>query len=88
MTGRPESDDYAAGYADGVRDAAAWTAERAARLLSTPAEDLLTAIRQLHRDASTRWAKWSDRQNWPDVRARVARARGRGGERETSNAAG
>lgn len=79
MTARPESDDYAAGYANGVRDAAAWTGERAARLLSAPAGDLLTAIRQLHRDASTHWAKWADRRNWPDVRARVARARGRGG---------
>jgi hypothetical protein len=81
VTGRSASDDYATGYADGVRDAAAWTAERAARLLSAPAEDLLTAIRQLHRDASTRWAKWADRRNWPDVRARVARAHHKGRER-------
>ncbi|WP_267422763.1 hypothetical protein [Methylobacterium sp. GC_Met_2] len=81
MTARPpDSDDYAAGYADGVRDAAAWTTERVARLLSAPTEELLTAIRQLHRDAGTRWAKWADRRNWPDVRARVARARGRGEE--------
>lgn len=75
MMGRPESDDYAAGYADGVRDAAAWTAERAARLLASPADELITAIRQLHRDAGTRWAKWADRRNWPDVRVLVARAR-------------
>jgi len=77
MTAHPESDDYAAGYADGVRDAAAWTAEPVARLLSAPAEDLPTAIRQLHRDASTRWAKWADRRNWADVRARVARVGGK-----------
>ena len=79
MTAHPESEDYAAGYADGVRDAVAWTAEHVARLLSAPAEDLLTAIRQLQRDAGTRWAKWADRRNWPDVRVRVARARERGG---------
>ena len=77
-----ESDDYAAGYADGVRDAAAWTVERAARLLSAPAEEMIIAIRQLHRDAGTRWVKGADRRNWPEVRALVAQARSKSAQGE------
>ena len=80
MTAGPESDEYAAGYADGVRDAAAWTVQRASRLLSLTGAALRAGVRELREDANTRWAQWSDRRNWPDVVARVRARRGRSGE--------
>ena len=63
MTGTLDSDDYVAGYADGVRDAAAWTAQRAVHLLSLTGSALRAGIRDLHQDAGTRWAQWADRRN-------------------------
>lgn len=88
MTRQPESDDYAAGYADAVRDAAAHSAKRAidlhtrASMLTREAKSLLRRAEQLrdeaeafHDAAQNVWAQWSDRRNWPDVMARVADAR-------------
>lgn len=88
MTRQPESDDYAAGYADAMRDAAARSAKRAvdlhtrASMLTREAKSLLRRAEQLrdeaeafHDAAQNVWAQWADRRNWPDVRARVADAR-------------
>ncbi|MBP2495025.1 hypothetical protein ABID82_004990 [Methylobacterium sp. PvP062] len=88
MTRQPESDDYAAGYADAMRDAAARSAKRAvdlhtrASMLTREAKSLLRRSEQLrdeaeafHDAAQNVWAQWADRRNWPDVRARVADAR-------------
>ena len=88
MSRQPESDDYAAGYADAMRDAAARSAKRAvdlhtrASMLTREAKSLLRRAEQLrdeaeafHDAAQNVWAQWSDRRNWPDVLARVADAR-------------
>ncbi|MBP2494622.1 hypothetical protein ABID82_005253 [Methylobacterium sp. PvP062] len=88
MTRQRESDDYAAGYADAMRDAAARSAKRAvdlhtrASMLTREAKSLLRRSEQLrdeaeafHDAAQNVWAQWSDRRNWPDVMARVADAR-------------
>lgn len=79
MKADPGSDAYEAGYADGVRDAAAWTVQRTSRLLSLTGAALKAGVRELREDANTRWAQWSDRRNWPSVRALVAKARRGGG---------
>lgn len=88
MSRQPESDDYAAGYADAMRDAAAWSAKGAvdlhtrASMLTREATSLLRRAEQLRDEAGTFhdaaqnvWAQWADRRNWPDVLARVADAR-------------
>lgn len=88
MTRPSESDDYAAGYADAMRDAAARSAKRAvdlhtrASMLTREAKSLLRRSEQLrdeaeafHDAAQNVWAQWADRRNWPDVLARVADAR-------------
>ncbi|MCJ2051655.1 hypothetical protein [Methylobacterium sp. J-070] len=88
MIRQPDSDEYAAGYADAMRDAAARSAKRAidlrtrASMLTREAKSLVRRAEQLrdeaeafHDAAQNVWAQWDDRRNWPDVVARVADAR-------------
>ena len=85
MSDERASDAYVLGYAEGVRDAATWTGQPVATIqrLSAyvdgdEAPALREAVRTFHDAVHRRWAQWSDRRNWPSVRALVATARAGG----------
>ena len=82
MNDERASDSYVLGYAEGVRDAVAWTGQHVATIqrLSAyvdgdDAPALRDAVRTFHDAVHRRWTQWSDRRNWPSVRALVAKSR-------------